>query len=475
VSNEINSLRLNSPEYRLRWVALVGASLAVFMAALDSNVVSVALPIMAGAFHVTSSIRWVVLSYILPSTALLGAFGALSDLIGRKRVTLIGVAVFIAGSVLCGTARSLEQMVVYRVIQGIGASCIGSAIMAIATVSFGPEERGRAMSVVSLIVPLGGVVGPGLGGLLIGTLGWPSIFYINVPFGIVAFALIARLLPKDSATQRKAFDLGGALLFTGALLALIVGLSPTGGRLTDVDLILLAACVAAVSGLFLVERRVVNPLVPPSLVSRLAFTVPVLGLMTMGIVAAGVGFVMPFFLETTLGLRPVEAGLTLLFLPLAMAIASQLGGRLSDRFHPRVPAAIGATLILAGIALMAPLDPHWSTLAIGWRLALTGLGFGLFTPANGVATMSAAPRDHIGVAGALTNTARFLGFSLGPTIAAALWSPGLRGAAGMTAMRIVLIVMAGVELLTIASVFGYTAQVNAKTARKGLESQGSAA
>ncbi|HEY9594214.1 MAG TPA: MFS transporter, partial [Spirochaetia bacterium] len=164
MSNDSDSARLQSPAYRLRWLALVGASLAVFMAALDSNVVSVALPIMAGAFHVTSSIRWVVLSYILPSTALLGAFGALSDLIGRKKVTLIGVAVFVAGSVLCGTARSLEQMVVYRVIQGIGASCIGSAIMAIATVSFGPEERGKAMSVVSLIVPLGGVVGPGLGG-----------------------------------------------------------------------------------------------------------------------------------------------------------------------------------------------------------------------------------------------------------------------------------------------------------------------
>ncbi|HEY9595960.1 MAG TPA: MFS transporter, partial [Spirochaetia bacterium] len=266
-----------------------------------------------------------------------------------------------------------------------------------------------------------------------------------------------------------------ALLFSGALLALIIGLSPTGGRLTDVDLILLAACVAAVAGLVLVERRAVNPLVPPALVSRGAFTVPVLGLMTMGIVAAGIGFVMPFFLEESLGLTPVEAGLTLLFLPLAMAVASQIGGRLSDRFHPRVPAAIGATLILVGIGLMTPLNPHWSTLAIGWRLALTGLGFGLFTPANGVATMGAAPRDHVGVAGALTNTARFLGFSLGPTIAAALWSPGLRGAASTTAMRIVLIVMAGIELLTIASVLGYRVTREGRSAKSNLESQGSAA
>jgi EmrB/QacA subfamily drug resistance transporter len=475
MSQGMDTIRLQSREYRLRWFALIGASLAVFMAALDSNVVSVALPIMAGAFHVTSSIRWVVLSYILPSTALLGAFGALSDVIGRKKVTLIGVTVFVAGSILCGTAQSLEQMIIYRVLQGIGASCIGSAIMAIATVSFGPEERGKAMSVVSLIVPLGGVVGPGLGGLLIGSLGWPSIFYINVPFGIIAFALIFRLLPRDTASQRKAFDVGGAVLFTGALLALIIGLSPTGGRLTDVDFILLAACVAAIAGLVIVERRAQSPLVPPSLMARSTFTVPVLGLMTMGIVAAGMGFVLPFFLEGSLGMKPAEAGLTLLFLPLAMALASQVGGRLSDRFHPRVPAAVGATLILVGIGLISPLNPHWTSFAIGWRLALTGLGFGLFTPANGVATMSAAPRDHVGVAGALTNTARFLGFSLGPTLAAVLWSPGLIGAANLAAMRTVLIVLGGVEVLTIASVAGYTATHNGRTARAGLESQSPAA
>ena len=475
MSQDIDSIRLQSPEYRLRWLALVGASLAVFMAALDSNVVSVALPIMAGTFHVTGAIRWVVLSYILPATALLGAFGALSDVVGRKTITLIGVTVFVVGSILCGTAQSLEQMIIYRVIQGIGGSCIGSAILAIATVNFGPGERGKAMAVVGLVVPLGGVVGPSLGGLLIGGLGWPSIFFINVPFGLIAFALIWRLLPRDTARKGGAFDIGGALLLTGGLLFLIIGLSPTGGRLTDVDFILLAAFVAALAGLFIVERRAEKPLVPPALVARPSFTVPLLGLMTMGIVAAGLGYVMPFFLEVTLGQKPATAGLTLLFVPLGIAVASQIGGRLSDRFHPRLPAAIGAALTLVGIVLVLPLNAHWRTVDIALRFALVGFGFGLFISPNGVAIMSAAPRDHVGVAGALTNTARFLGFALGPTLASVLWSPGLQAAASTLAMRSVLILLAGVQVLTLASVLGFKLPKDGRAAKPGVESQSSAA
>jgi MFS family permease len=216
VSHTVSNTIVESREYRWRWWALIGASLAVFMAALDSNVVNVALPVMARIFHVDREIRWVVLSYVLPTTALLGAFGALSDAIGRRRITLIGITLFILGSILCGTAQSLPQMVIYRVIQGIGGSAIGSAILAIATVNFAPSERGKAFAVIGLIAPLGAVVGPSLGGILIGAFGWPAIFFINVPFGIVAFSLVYRLLPRDSSQKLRAFDTGGAILFSAA-------------------------------------------------------------------------------------------------------------------------------------------------------------------------------------------------------------------------------------------------------------------
>ncbi|HUJ73849.1 MAG TPA: MFS transporter, partial [bacterium] len=249
---------VDSASFRWRWWALMGASLAVFMAALDGNVVNVALPVLAGDFHADRAIRWVVLAYALPTTALLGAFGALSDLVGRKRITLVGVALFILGSVLCGTARSLPQMMVYRVIQGIGGSCIGSAILAIATLNFAAEERGRAMAVIGLIAPLGAVVGPSLGGVLIGALGWPSIFYINVPFGIIAFALIARLLPGDGAPQARSFDLAGSVLFSAGLVLLIMGLSPASGRMGTADVLMLGGSAVALGAFALVERGARN-------------------------------------------------------------------------------------------------------------------------------------------------------------------------------------------------------------------------
>ena len=459
-----------SPSYRWRWWALIGASLAVFMSALDSNVVNVALPIMARTFHVDRQVRWVVLAYILPGTALLGAFGALSDYLGRRRVTVIGVSLFLAGSVLCGVAANLEQMVLFRVIQGMGAAAIGSAILAIATVNFPAEERGRAMSVIGLIAPLGAVVGPSLGGLLIGALGWPSIFYINVPFGAVSLFMILRLLPRDSARTGKIFDVWGAALFTAALVLLILGLNPGDGRISALDVAMLAGCAAAVAALVLAERRAADPLVPPFLLRRGAFTIPMLGIMTFALVGTGLGFIMPFFLEGTLGLSPERTGITLLFFPLMMAITSQVGGRLSDRFNPKLPAAVGAALSLVGIALFIPMNAAWHPVDIALRGAVVGTGFGFFISPSAVAVMTATPRDHVGVGGALVNTSRFLGFALGPTLATIFWSPGLQGALSLSAMRTVVLVMALIQVLTVATVFGYRVTKESRQVRPNVES-----
>lgn len=470
-----DSVRIDNRAWRWRWWALAGVSLAVFMAALDGNVVNVALPIMARVFNVTADVRWVVLSYILPTTALLGVFGALSDVIGRKTITLIGVVLFIVGSALCGTAQSLLQMILYRVIQGVGGACLGSAILAIATANFAPEERGRAMAVIALIVPLGAVVGPSVGGLLIGALGWPAIFYINVPFGIVAFFLIARLLPADSSRTARAFDAGGAVLFTAALVLLILGLSPSHGRLTTTDLFLLAGCAAALTALVLVERRVKNPLVPGSLVSRGGFTVPLAGLMMSTLSASGLGFVLPFYLENTLHMSPERAGLTLLFFPLGIAAASQISGRLSDRFRPQLPAALGAAGALAGVILCLPLSSTWTMADVAIRLLIGGLGAGFYIPPSNVAIMAAAPRDHLGVGGALLNTGRFLGFALGPTIASIFWSPSLEGALSVTGMRTVLIILIAAQAAAFASVLAFRVPAADREARPRLESSGGAA
>jgi MFS family permease len=197
--------------------------------------------------------------------------------------------------------------------------------------------------------------------------------------------------------------------------------------------------------------------------------------MTMGIVGSGIGFVLPFYLEETLGFSPQRAGLTLLFFPLMMALASQVGGRLSDRFHPRLPAAVGAAISLVGVALLLPLATQWHIFDVAVRLAVVGLGFGFFVSPSSVAVMAATPRDHVGVGGAMVNTARFLGFTLGPTIATIVWNPGLQGIVGLSAMRTVLILMTVVQALTLATVLGYRVQRDKKEAKPGLRSSDSSA
>ena len=161
---------------------------------------------------------------------------------------------------------------------------------------------------------------------------------------------------------------------------------------------------------------------------------------------------MPFFLEEAQGLGPAKAGLTLLFFPLGIAVASQIGGRLTDRFGHRMPAAAGSLLALAGVILFAPFDSGWSTVQVAGRLVLMGVGFGLFLSPSAVAAMGAAPKDLVGVGGALLNTARFLGFALGPALATVFWTPGN---ATLRSMRTLALVLAGIETFAIASVLAF--------------------
>ena len=169
-------------------------------------------------------------------------------------------------------------------------------------------------------------------------------------------------------------------------------------------------------------------------------------------------------------MSPERSGLTLLFFPLAMAAASQVGGRLSDRFNPRLPALVGGAISLVGVILLLPLNSGWHWRDLAARLAMIGLGFGFFISPSSVAVMAATTRDHVGVGGALVNTSRFLGFALGPMLATVFWSPALVGAAGIAAMRTVILVLAGVQVLSMASVLGYRVGGEAQEAREAARS-----
>ncbi len=258
-------------------------------------------------------------------------------------------------------------------------------------------------------------------------------------------------------------------MFTAALVLLLLGLSPAAGRLTRTDFILLAGFVAVAVTLVVIERKAAAALLPPSLVRRARFSLPLLGFMASASAMAGIAFILPFFLEVTLKLGPEKAGLTLLFFPLGMAAASQIAGRLTDRFDPKLPAAAGAALNLLGIVLMIPLSSSWSIPAVALRLAVSGLGMGFFITPSTVAIMAATPREHVGVGSALVNTARYLGFALGPVFVSLFWSPGMSEPANHTAARLVVIVLAAIQAAALASVFSYRAERAERGVRPNAE------
>lgn len=434
-----------------RWWILLGAALTVFMAALDMNVLNVALPAMAGQFQVSGAIVWVSLSYTLVTLAFSALAGGLSDRIGRRTIYLTGIIIFLAGSLLCSIASSLPQMIVFRIIQGVGAACVTAPIMAVAATLFAAKERGKAMGIVGTIGPLGAVAGPGLGGLIVEHWGWPAVFLLNVPVGLVCFVLLGALLPKETVRQTSKLDLAGTALLSSGALFMLLGLS-----LDRWTVILILAGVLLLVLFVLVENRVKSPILPASLLLKSSFSFPLTAIMTSAVIGSALGFISVFFLQGELGMTPSQAGTAILFGPAAMMVASQASGFLTDRIGSRMTAWIGAAIGFVGLALFVPLNTAWSMGDVIVRLFMISFGHGLFATPTNVAMMAAVPRNIAGVGSAVSGLARTFGFALGPALAVLIWKPeDYAAASGLESMRAVLYVMLAVQILSAIAVSRY--------------------
>ncbi|CAM2946704.1 MFS transporter [Paenibacillus sediminis] len=435
----------------LRWWALTAAALGIFMVALDSSIVNVALPTLGESFKSTAHIQWVALSYTLTLVAVIVAAGRMSDMFGRKIAFLTGIGIFLLGSILCGTASSLALMIVYRVVQGIGGAFIAAPIAAVATVMFPIYERGKAMGIVGIIGPLGGLIGPSVGGFLIDAWGWRSVFYINIPVGILSFLLLKKLLPVDSEYKKTRFDTWGSLSLAFASLFLLLGLSSTIHGYSTVQEFILSAILF--TAFLLIERKVQSPMIPVPLMKQTTFTMPLLGILSTSIVGAGLGFLNPFFLQYKIGMSPSQIGLVILFYSLGMAIAAQLSGLITDKLGTKLSSGIGAFIGIVGLFLYTPLNSHWTIGTVMWHLFFIGFGSGMFTTPTNVAIMSATPHEFVGMSSAISNMARNLGFALGPTIATVFWTPGMASSIG--AMRTVVYALIVVQFVAWISSVGY--------------------
>jgi EmrB/QacA subfamily drug resistance transporter len=401
------------------WIVLVLVCLAQFMVILDATIVNVALPSIQTDLDMSdSNLQWVVNAYALLFGGFLLLGGRAGDLIGRKRVFLLGVIVFTLASLVCGLAQSETWLILARGVQGLGAALVSPAALSIVTTTFREgAERTKAMGVWAAIAVGGGAVGLLLGGILTDALSWPWIFFVNVPVGIAAFVVSLRLVPESKDEQaHRSFDLAGALTVTGGLIALVFGIVRSNqsgwGSVEVLGFIGLSAVLLV--AFVVIERRSAEPLVRLSIFS--VRTVRGANV-AMFVVASGL-FAMFFFntlyLQRVLGYSALEAGLA--FLPFTLGII--IGAGLSQKLLPAVGARevplIGLTLAVAGLLLFLGLTPDGTYLVdLLPGIMLTSIGMGLtFVPVTLIAT-SGIPDGDAGLTSGLFNTSQQIGGALG--------------------------------------------------------------
>ncbi len=390
-------------------VVLLVAAMASFLTPFMSSGVNVALPTISRELGVTAiELSWVATAYLLAAAIVSLPVGRLADLHGRKRVFTAGVIVYTISSLLAATARSGGSLIAARLVEGSGAAMIFGTGTAMLTSVFPPRERGQALGINVATVYLGLSQGPSLGGFLTESLGWRSVFLVNVPLGLLILALVTWKLTGEWAEARgESFDLAGAVIYGLGLAGLMLGLS----RLPDISGIVLIVAGAAGMVLFGVwETRVASPMLNLGLFrGNRAFTFSSLAALINYCATAGVGYLLSLYLQTVKGLSPREAGLVLIAQPVMMAVFSPLAGRLSDRVEPRIVASIGMALTAVGLFTLTALSAGTKLHAIVLSLIMLGLGFALFSSPNTNAIMSSADRRFYGVASGIVGTMRLIG------------------------------------------------------------------
>jgi EmrB/QacA subfamily drug resistance transporter len=403
--------------HRRRWELLALTSIGAFMAPLDGSIVSVALPVISPDLHLSfAASMWVQAAYLLATAVLLIPLGRLADQHGRVRFYLIGTAVFTAGSLLAALSMNGAWLIMSRVVQGGGAALMVATSAAIVTAVFPPHERGRALGINVMAVYIGLSIGPPLGGILSDTLGWRSIFLINLPIGLVVLVWGWMMLPRSERIEdAPRVDFAGAALLGVFLISLLVPLTfaPEWGWAAPLTLGLLALAAASLAGFVVVERRVASPVLDLDLLvhNRLfaaANTAALLNYMAL----FAIGLLTAVFLEIVQGRSAAVTGWLMLSQPLLMAILSPFSGRLSDRIGSRVLATGGMVTIAFGMVLLAAMPTTAPVWQVAGNLAIVGLGMAAFSAPNTSAIMGSVRRDQLGVASAFLGTMRTAGQAL---------------------------------------------------------------
>lgn len=419
------------PEGRRGW-AITTLTIAIGMATLDTAIANTALPTIAADLNASAADSiWVVNAYQLALMVSLLPLAALGDILGYRRIYIVGLALFTVASLVCAASWSLPTLAVARVFQGFGASGIMSVNTALIRFVYPANRLGRGLGFNALVVAVSFAIGPTVASGILSFASWQWLFAVNVPLGLLGLGIAFSALPhSDRASHR--FDYLSAILNAGTFGLLIVAIGEAGHQAAPA-LIVLEFLGAGVFGLFLLRRQSTHPapMLPVDLFRRPVFTLSVVTAVC-SFAAQGLAFVsLPFYFEGALGRTQVETGFLMTPWPVVVAIVVPIAGRLSDRYSPAILGGFGLAILCLGMALLAALPSDPTVFEIGWRMAICGFGFGFFQSPNLRALMTSAPPDRSGGASGIVATARLLGQSSGAALVALCFGLSTTGGAAL--------------------------------------------
>ena len=418
MSQEINSTR--------KWIILAITSIGTFMGTLNSTIVNVALPVMSQEMNVSiNAIQWVISAYLLTTVLLLLIFGKLSEFIGQKYIFAFGTLLFAIGSALCAFSHTLGMLTVSRIIQAVGSSGMFSMSMGIVSGVFPTSERGRALGIVGTMVAIGTIAGSSLGGILVSAFGWPSIFVINVPVGIIGSILSFVFLPKFSKRAKiKSFDIMGTVSFSLFILILFLALLFTQQNVLPAVCLIPTVMIATIFLLIFikVEKRSKSPLLDLKLFKNKEFSFGLIAAFFCFIILNSTMLFIPFYLQDVLRLSTLDSGLILSAYPISMGIVAPLSGWLSDRITYRPLAIVGMIVTAAAMLLLTTLNQSSSNFEVVILLCILGIGLSIFQSPNNARVMSSVPADKLGIASSTNALFRYIGLSSGTTLSMLIFS-----------------------------------------------------